>query len=125
MKKINIQIQMLDEHVNVQELAELTYELWQITRPEISPSIERICNWIKNLKFDNVPVIIKACKREKLVGWLLLFIHDSKRLEINPWALGGHPHLSPNEPDKLNIAQLLLKECVTYVSSNIQTRMEL
>ena len=125
MNSIQIQTQMLDDQLDVQELAHLTFELWKITRPEASASIEGIGNWIKNLVFDEVPVIVKAYKVEKLVGWILLFVHDSKKLEVNPWALGGHPHILPEEPKRLEIVQLLLKECINYALQNDHTRIEL
>ena len=125
MDNIEIQTQLHDEQLNVQELANLTYELWKITRPEINASIEGIGNWIKNLDFDEVPVIVKAYREEKLVGWILLFVHDSKRIEINPWALGGHPHILPDEPNRLQIARPLLTECITYAKRNNHTRIEL
>ena len=124
MNNIQIKTQMLDEQLDVQELTSLTYELWKITRPEINASIEGIGTWIKNLVFDDVPVIVKAYKGEKLVGWILLFAHDSKKLEINPWVLGGYPHVLP-EPNRMEIAQLLLTECIDYALRNDHTRIEL
>ncbi|MBA7482516.1 Mycothiol acetyltransferase [subsurface metagenome] len=125
MKNIQIQTQMLNDQLNVLELATLTCELWKITRPEINVSIEGIGNWMKNLDFDEVPIIVKAYKEEKLVGWILLFVHDSKRLEINTWALGGHPHILPDEPNRSPIARLLLTECINYAKRNDHTRIEL
>ena len=125
MKNTQIQIQKLNEQLDVLELATLTYDLWKITRPENNATIEGIGNWIKNLDYDEVPIIVKAHKEEKLVGWLFLFVHDSKRLEINPWALGGHLHILPAEPKRFEIAQLLLKECINYALQNDHTRIEL
>jgi len=125
MNNIQIKTHLLDEQLAVQELATLTYELWKTTRPEINASMEGIGNWIKNLVFDEIPVIVKAYKGEKLVGWILLFEHDSKRLEINPWVLGGHPHILHNDSDKLEIAQLLFTECTNYALQNNHTRIEL
>ena len=125
MNNIQIQTQMLNEKLNVQALANLSCELWKITRPEINASIEGMVNWIKNLVFDEVPVIVKAYKEEKLIGWLLLFVHDTKRLEINPWALGGHPHVLPDEPNRREIAQLLFIECINYALQTKHTRIEL
>ena len=125
MNSIQIQTQMLDDQLDVQELAHLTFELWKITRPEASASIEGIGNWIKNLAFDEVPVIVKAYKVEKLVGWILLFVHDSKKLAHNPSALGGPLHILPEEPKRLEIVQLLLKECINYALQNDHTRIEL
>ncbi|MHA1515575.1 MAG: GNAT family N-acetyltransferase [Candidatus Heimdallarchaeaceae archaeon] len=125
MKNIQIQTQLLDEQLDVLELATLTIELWTITRPETNASIEGIVNWIKNLRYDEAPILVKAYTEEKLVGWLLLFVHDSKKLEINPWALGGHPHVSLDEPNRSEITKLLLNECIDYALRNSHTRIEL
>ncbi|MHA1591998.1 MAG: hypothetical protein ACTSUP_05970, partial [Candidatus Heimdallarchaeaceae archaeon] len=114
MKNIQIQTQLLDEQLDVLELATLTIELWTITRPETNASIEGIVNWLKNLRYDEAPILVKAYTEEKLVGWLLLFVHDSKKLEINPWALGGHPHVSLDEPNRLELTKILLNECIDY-----------
>ena len=124
MNNIQIKTHLLDEQLDVLELATLTCELWKITRPGINASIEGVGNWIKNLVFDKVPTIVKAYKEEKLVGWILLFLHDSKKLEINPWVLGGHPHVLP-EPNRLEIAQLLLTECIDHALRDDHTRIEL
>lgn len=125
MNKIKIQNQKLDEHVDVLDLAKLTHAIWKITKPELNATIEGIENWIKNLDYDEVPIIAKAYEDELLVGWVLLFVHDTKRLEINPWALGGHPHISLNQTNITEIAQLLLKECINYALQNNHTRIEL
>ncbi len=125
MNDIQIKTQIFTEHTDVQELAEFTCEFWKINRPEINPSVDRIANWIRKLKFDIAPLIVQAYRSKKLVGWLLLFVDDSKRLKINPWALGGHPHISPLELDKMKIVDLLLKECIKYAMDHTHTRLEL
>ncbi|OLS32231.1 MAG: Mycothiol acetyltransferase [Candidatus Heimdallarchaeota archaeon AB_125] len=125
MKNIEIQTQKLDEIPDVQELANFTYELWKISRPEINASIEGIASWIKNLVYDEDPLIVKAYKEDKLVGWILLFVHDSSKLEVNPWALGGHPLILQNEPSKLEIVRGILKACINYALLNNHTRIEL
>ncbi|MHA1199145.1 MAG: GNAT family N-acetyltransferase [Candidatus Heimdallarchaeaceae archaeon] len=125
MKNTHLQTQKLDDQLDIQELVSLTIDMWKITRPELGATKEGMSNWIKNLAYDYPPLIVKAYKKEKLVGWVLLFIHDSKKLEINPWALGGHPHIRPAEPCKLELAQLLFKECINYALQNNHTRIEL
>ena len=125
MKNILIQTQKLNEQLDVLELSTLTVDLWKITRPEANVSSEGLEYWLKNLVYDEVPVVVKAYNEEKLVGWLLLFVHDSKKLEINPWALGGHPHVSLDEPDRFEITKLLLNECMDYALQNDLTRIEL
>lgn len=124
MKNIQIQLQKLDEQCDVQELASLTIKMWKFTRPELNPTTERFGNWIRNLKYTVPPIIMKAHKEDTLVGWVLLFVHDSKRLEINPWALGGHPHIVYNDPDKVKITKLLLQESIEYCTKNNYTRVE-
>ncbi len=125
MNNIQIKTQKLDEHLNVLDLAMLTHVIWKITRPEINASIEGIGSWIQNLDYDEVPIVVEAYKENNLVGWVLLFVHDSKRLEINPWALGGHPLIHPNEPKKIEVAQLLFTECINHALKTQHTRIEL
>jgi ribosomal protein S18 acetylase RimI-like enzyme len=125
MKNIQIQTQKLNEQLDFLELSTFTIKLWKKTRPEANVSIEGLENWLKNLRYDEAPKLVKAYKEEKLVGWLLLFAHDSKKLEINPWALGGHPHVSLDEPNKSEITKLFLTECIDYALLNNHTRIEL
>ncbi len=125
MNKIKIETQKLNEQLSVLELATLTNEIWKITRPELNASIDGIENWIKNLVYDEPPVIIRAYNEGKLAGWLLLFVHDSKKLEINPWALGGHPLVLLDKHNSSDISQLLLAECIDYALQNNYTRIEL
>jgi len=124
MKNIHLHTQKLDDQLDVDELASLTIDLWKTTRPELNPVKERFSNWIKNLVYKVPPLIVKVNREGKLIGWALLFIHDSKRLEINPWALGGHPHVVYDDPDKVKIAKLLLQECINYAMQNNYTRVE-
>ncbi|MHA1111582.1 MAG: GNAT family N-acetyltransferase [Promethearchaeota archaeon] len=124
MKNIQIQTEKLDALCDVQELASLTIKMWKFTRPDLNPTVERFGNWIKNLKYTAPPIIVKAYREEILVGWVLLFVHDSKRIEINPWALGGHPHIVYDDPDKVKITKLLLQECMDYATKNDYTRVE-
>ncbi|TFG19677.1 MAG: N-acetyltransferase, partial [Promethearchaeota archaeon] len=125
MKNIIIKTQKLDDQVDLQELASLTVDLWKKIRPELDPSADRLMQWMKNLKYTHPPVIVKAYKEEVLVGWLMLFKQDTKMLEINPWALGGHPHIIHNHPNEIEIARLLLNSCVEYAETNEYTRVEI
>ncbi|MHA1466105.1 MAG: GNAT family N-acetyltransferase [Candidatus Heimdallarchaeaceae archaeon] len=125
MKNIRIQTQKLNEQLDVLELSTFTFELWKNTRPEANVSSEGLEYWLNNLVYDEAPIVVKAFIEEKLVGWLLLFVHDSKKLEINPWALGGHPHILHDEPDRFEITKLLLNECIDYALQNDHTRIEL
>ena len=77
MKNIQIQLQKLDKQCEVQELASFTIKMWKFTRPELNPTIERFGNWIKNLKYSVPPIFFKAYNENILVGWVLLFVHDT------------------------------------------------
>ena len=76
-------------------------------------TVERMENWLKGLEFDIAPIVLLAYQHENLMGWLLLFLHDAQRAEINPWALNGHPFVSP-EQEKEPVQSQLIKESIAY-----------
>ncbi len=73
MKKIQIKTQKLDVQCDFQELASFTIKMWKFTRQELNPTVEHFGNWIKNLKYTESPIIVKAYSEANLVGWVLLF----------------------------------------------------
>jgi ribosomal protein S18 acetylase RimI-like enzyme len=119
---LEISIHQWDE-VDIHELAKLTHSALATTRQE-GLTIERMENWLNELEFEFAPVAIQAHSAGKLVGWLLLFIHDNKRAEINPWALNGHPLVSLRENHK-QIAFKLVQQAIDYAKSQGLTRIEL
>ncbi len=122
LKVLEISIRRWDE-VDVHELAKLTSSALATTRQE-GLTIERMENWLNGLEFEFAPVAIQAHLAGKLVGWLLLFIHDSKRAEINPWALNGHPLVSPRN-NLEQVSSNLIKQTIGYAKSQGLTRIEL
>lgn len=119
---LEISIHRWDE-VDVHELAKLTYSALATTRQE-GLTIERMENWLNELKFEFAPIAIQAHLTGKLIGWLLLFIHDNKRAEINPWALNGHPLVCLRKNHK-QIAFKLIQQAIDYAKSQGLTRIEL
>ncbi|NIO38078.1 GNAT family N-acetyltransferase [Candidatus Bathyarchaeota archaeon] len=67
---------------------------------------------------------VQARVAGELVGWLLLFKHDGERTEINPWALNGHPFVSPRR-NLEQVASKLIKETIGYARRQGFTRIEL
>ena len=81
-------------------------------------------NWLSRLEFEFAPVAIQAYSAGELLGWVLLFIHDGKRAEINPWALNGHPLVSQEET-RSDVTSKLIKQAITYAKRQGLTRVEL
>lgn len=121
-KVLEVSIRRWDE-VDVHELAKLAYSALANTGQE-GLTIERMENWLNDLEFELPPVAIQAHFVGKLVGWLLLFFHDGKRAEINPWALNGHPLVSPRK-NLEQIASKLIQQALSYAKRQGLTRIEL
>lgn len=119
---LEISIHKWDE-VDVHELAKLAYAALATTRQE-GLTIERLEDWLNRLEFELAPVAIQAHSAGKLAGWLLLFIHDAKRAEINPWALNGHPLVSLRKKRK-QITFKLIQQAINYAKRHGLTRIEL
>jgi len=109
--------------VDTHELAELTCSALTNTG-QGQLTIERTEDWLNRLEFELAPVAIKAHLAGKLVGWLLLFIHDDKRAEINPWALNGHPLVAP-ETNHKQVACKLIQQATSFAEEQGLTRIEL
>lgn len=111
------------EEVDVHELAKLACAALVTTRRE-ELTTARLENWLNGLEFDFTPVVVQVYSAEELVGWLLLFIHDGKRAEINPWALNGHPLVSPRKNFE-RVASKLIKQAIGYAKRQGLSRIEL
>lgn len=111
------------EEVDVHELAKLACAALVTTYRE-NLTTAWLENWLNRLEFDFAPVAVQAHLAGELVGWLLLFMHDGKRAEINPWALNGHPFVSPRK-NLEQIASKLIKETIGYAKRQHLTRIEL
>ncbi|MFQ5979139.1 MAG: GNAT family N-acetyltransferase [Candidatus Heimdallarchaeota archaeon] len=121
--QIKIQLKQWDE-VLLHDFAALTSAAWQATGfRDFSPA--RIETWLSDLKFDIPPVFVKAeSSSQGLIGWLLLFTHDSTTVEINPWGLGGHPIVHPNMSSE-EIAPLLLRQAIDFAKKEGFSRVDL
>ena len=108
--------------IDLAELAKFSVEIWNAKGNQLS--IDRFTNWLNNLRFSHEPYIIQAHKNSSLLGWLMLFAHSKTELELNPFALGGHPLIIQNADMKL-VATGLLRKAVEFFSDNDYTRLEL
>lgn len=114
------------DEADIHELAEIAHTSLQASEASRREgfTIEMMENWLKRLEFDRPPVIIQALSSGKLIGWLLLFLHDNKRGEINPWALNGHPLIIPGTSHR-QVTDKLLEKAVTFGKQKGLTRIEL
>jgi ribosomal protein S18 acetylase RimI-like enzyme len=109
--------------VDIHELARIASAVLATTG-QTGLTIERMENWLRRLEFEFAPVVIQARLEGELLGWILLFIHDEKRAEINPWALNGHPFVSQEENRK-EVAFRLMEQTIAYAKRRGLTRVEL
>lgn len=111
---------------DIQELAQMTYDTFQASKDQglARIPVDGMEQWLKRLSFDAPPVVLQAQSERKAVGWLLLFIQDETRVEINPWALNGHPFILSRK-DEEKIAVKLLQDAQEYTRNQGYTRLEL
>ena len=111
------------DEVNIHELATLAYAgLAVIRRGELT--FESVKNWLNRLEFESPPVVIQVRSARELVGWLLLFFHDGKRGEINPWALNGHPFV-PSRKNQKQVTFKLIQQAIAFAKKHGLTRIDL
>ena len=109
--------------VDIHELARIASAALATTG-QVGLTVERIENWLSRLEFEFTPVAFQAHSAGKLLGWVLLFIHDEKRAEINPWALNGHPLVSQEET-RNEVTLRLVEQVITYAKRQDLTTVEL
>lgn len=76
------------------------------------------------MEFEFPPVAIQVHSAGELIGWLLLFFHDGKRGEINPWALNGHPLVSSRKNRK-QVTFKLIRQAIDFAKGQGLTRIDL
>ncbi len=108
--------------IELAELAKLSIDIWNAKGNQYT--VEGFTNWLKNLDYTIEPQIVQAKRDAKLVGWVMLFAHSKTELELNPFALGGHPIIGLGE-DKETIAKHLLKNAIDYFNQSKYTRIDL
>lgn len=112
------------DEVNVQELARIASAALA-TSNQAGLTMETMETWLSRLEFEFAPVAIQAQLAGELLGWVLLFIHDEKRAEINPWVLNGHPFVSQEEETRNEVAFKLVEQAIAYARMKGLTRVEL
>jgi ribosomal protein S18 acetylase RimI-like enzyme len=114
------------DQAELRDLAQSTYDVFHASKDAglARISVDGMEQWFKRLRFNVPPVVLQALSAGRVVGWLLLFIQDETRVEINPWALNGHPFVL-SETDDATITRTLLQKSQDYVRSQGFTRLEL
>ncbi len=117
---MNINIYKWD-NLDIHEIAQLTLVAKRASGSwGAEETIERVKKNIHNLNTSykklfgvKSPIAVLARSGEKLIGYLLLFFKNSKKVEINPWFLGGHPLILPNKKAE-EIGTKLIGEVVKW-----------
>jgi ribosomal protein S18 acetylase RimI-like enzyme len=114
------------DEANIHDLAKIAYLSLQasVSSRREGLTVEGMENWLKRLKFDLAPVVFQAFSDDKVIGWLLLFLHDDGRGEINPWAPNGHPLIIPGTQRRQVIAKLL-EHAIAFGKQQGLSRIEL
>lgn len=119
-QEIKISIQKWNE-INICEFAQLAITAWQSKGSTLT--VEKLINWLHNLEFKFPPIVFLAHSEDNLVGWLLFYIQNSTEAEINPWALNGHPIVSPDKKEE-EIAAKLIEHATNFAKKKGLTRVE-
>lgn len=114
------------DKVDIRELAEVGQYAFYTSegRNVVGITADGLARWLeKELKYDTKPQCIQVRESGKLVGWLMLFIHDATRIEINPLLLSGHPLVSPHAGVEYVLTKLL-DAAKEYARKKGYTRLE-
>ncbi|MFX0065124.1 MAG: GNAT family N-acetyltransferase [Candidatus Hermodarchaeota archaeon] len=117
---MNISIHKWDE-VDIHQIAQLTLAAKRDSgRWGAEETIERAMKNLYTLKTSyrklfgvKSPIVFLARSDGKLIGYLILFFKNHKKVEINPWFLDGHPLVFPNKNGK-EIGTKLISEVVKW-----------
>lgn len=107
----------------IPRIAVLLETVW--STKENAVSSERWINWLGNLDLDFPAFSITATINDSLVGWLLLVKHSSTEMEINPWALGGHPITIAEHDSSFELSNLLLQEAISITKKEGIRKIEI
>lgn len=107
------------QDVDIQEVAQLTYEVLQhspVTRRK-SRTVEGVVSWLNALEFPEFftgsPVVVLARERDTLIGWLMLCTTGSKTAEVVPWGIALRPVIAPDH-DRIRIGVQLVEKGITW-----------
>ncbi|MFX1255602.1 MAG: GNAT family N-acetyltransferase [Promethearchaeota archaeon] len=117
---MNISIHQWDE-IDVHQIAQLALAAKRASgRWGAEKTLESTVNRLYTLKASyrklfgvKPPIVFQACFDSKLVGFLILFFKNHKKVEINPWFLDGHPIIFPNNNGK-EIGNNLIGEVIKW-----------
>ncbi len=102
------------ERVDLLSLAALTYAAKQDEMEiEADRAIAAIFDWLCVKFAQQTRMAVLALSGSELLGYLMLVVQNPARVEINPWFLGGHPLVAP-EQDQRALGSQLLREAVAW-----------
>lgn len=112
-RTLRIQIEAW-ERVDLLSLAALTYAVKQDEMEiEGDRAIGAISDWLCAKFAQQTRMAVLALLGSELMGYLMLVVQNPARVEINPWFLGGHPLVAP-EQDQRTLGSRLLREAVAW-----------
>jgi len=106
----------------IPEIAELLETVWKSKENAITS--DRWISWLENLEFDFPPMSISASINGSLIGWILYAKQSPTEIEINPWALGGHPITLAEYDSTFEISKLLLEKVTSFAKEQGIRKLE-
>jgi ribosomal protein S18 acetylase RimI-like enzyme len=102
------------QDLDLREIAHLTHAAKEAeSQTGGKKAVERIVKWLRE-QFAELPrLAVLARSGGRLVGWLMLVVQNPTKVEINPWYLGGHPLVTPDQ-DHREVGSLLLQEAIVW-----------
>ncbi len=108
---------------DIPKMAKFLESVWSTKENPITS--ERWISWLENLALDFPPFSITATIGDSLVGWVLLLKCSPTEIEINPWALGGHPIALADHDSSLELSKLLLEEAISLAKKEGFRKVEI
>lgn len=103
--------------LDLHEIAHLTYAAKGADgQTDEEAAVDRIVKWLRE-QFAELPrLAVLAHSGERLVGWVMLVVQNPTKVEINPWYLGGHPLVAPDQ-DHQEVGSLLLQAAMEWAKN--------
>ncbi|MHA1367874.1 MAG: GNAT family N-acetyltransferase [Candidatus Heimdallarchaeota archaeon] len=108
---------------DIPKMAKLLESVWSTKENPIAS--DRWINWLEKLDLDFPPFSITATIGDSLIGWVLLIKNSKTELEINPWALGGHPITLADHDSSLKLSKSLLEEAISLTKKEGFRKVEI
>ncbi|MHA1309069.1 MAG: GNAT family N-acetyltransferase [Candidatus Heimdallarchaeota archaeon] len=108
---------------DIPKMAQFLEAVW-LTK-ENAITLDRWTNWLENLDLDFPSFSITATIDNTLVGWILLVQHSPTEVQINPWALGGHPITLAAHDSSFKLSTILLEEAVSLTKKEGFRKIEI